>query len=166
VRATVDGELETAHGARSGFTDHKSHDVVIEAQLYRPLTPGQLAELHTQHHEIAAHTVTHPILTNVDNEHLHAELVNSRAQLENWIGAPVTGFCYPNGSFDERVEQAVKDVGYMYACTTSSGMNRASQSHMQLSRLAITMQRTVQIDGSADIRGFRAELSRLREWLR
>ena len=50
---------------------------------------------------IGSHTMTHPILTSLPTDQLHAELRESRRTLESELGRPVPLFCYPNGNLDE-----------------------------------------------------------------
>ena len=61
------------------------------------MTTGQVRQLHASGMEIGAHTVNHPILTNLDPEEARREIGRSRHALEEAIGAPVTLFAYPNG---------------------------------------------------------------------
>jgi peptidoglycan/xylan/chitin deacetylase (PgdA/CDA1 family) len=37
------------------------------------------------------------------------------------IGAPVDGFCYPYGTIDRRVVDAVREAGYRYGCAIDPG---------------------------------------------
>ena len=90
---------------------------------YAAVTWDQLREMNQAGVEIGSHTVTHPILPNVDDEQLRYELVSSRTRLESELGTPVTLFCYPNGSYDDRVETAVRDAGYKLAVTTVPRLN-------------------------------------------
>jgi peptidoglycan/xylan/chitin deacetylase (PgdA/CDA1 family) len=90
---------------------------------YAALTWDQAREMDQAGIEIGSHTVTHPILPNVDDEQLRHELVDSRSKLEHELRRPVTLFCYPNGSYDERVEAAVREAGYKVAVTTIPRLN-------------------------------------------
>ena len=135
----------------------------LDLEPFRPMTPEQLALLHRRGHEIASHTVSHPILPQLDDDQLRRELEESAAKLSNWIDYKIVGFCYPNGDFNIRVEKAVRTAGYDYACTTRSGLNRIGCSPTRLARLSITIQRTTSAEGGHDPLGYRAELCRLRE---
>ena len=84
---------------------------------------------------IGSHTVTHPILTRVDDHQLMAELDNSRARIEEMLGHPVELFCYPNGDFNERVRKEVERSGYKVAVTCESGLNNADQDLLGLRRI-------------------------------
>ncbi|KJS28615.1 MAG: hypothetical protein VR64_23850 [Desulfatitalea sp. BRH_c12] len=137
----------------------------ISRGLYRPMSIKQVTALSKRGHEIGSHTVTHPILPQLDDALLKDELERSAQHLSEWTGTDVIGFCYPNGDLDERVERAVLDAGYQYACAMHSGFNRRAVL-TRLARLPITMQRTVRGGCTHDALGFRAELCRFRDWIR
>lgn len=71
--------------------------------------------------EIGSHGLTHVDLTKADDALLHAETAESRAVLSELIGAHVEGFCYPYGTIDQRVVDAVRAAGYTYACAIDPG---------------------------------------------
>ncbi|MEV0171940.1 polysaccharide deacetylase family protein [Streptomyces sp. NPDC050803] len=71
--------------------------------------------------EIGSHGLTHVDLTKADDARLRAETAESRALLSELISAPVTGFCYPYGTVDQRAVDAVRDAGYAYGCAIDPG---------------------------------------------
>jgi peptidoglycan/xylan/chitin deacetylase (PgdA/CDA1 family) len=71
--------------------------------------------------EVGSHGLTHVDLTKADDALLHAEVAGSRAALSEVIGAPVDGFCYPYGTIDRRVVDAVREAGYGYGCAIDPG---------------------------------------------
>ncbi|MFE3030336.1 polysaccharide deacetylase family protein [Streptomyces canus] len=71
--------------------------------------------------EIGSHGLTHLDLTTVDDLRLKTEVVESRAALEDLLGAPVDGFCYPYGTLHPRAVEAVRGAGYRYACAIDPG---------------------------------------------
>ncbi|MFV0135920.1 polysaccharide deacetylase family protein [Streptomyces sp. HMX87] len=71
--------------------------------------------------EIGSHGLTHVDLTEADDATLRAEVAGSRARLTELTGAPVTGFCYPYGTVDRRVADAVRQAGYGYGCAIDPG---------------------------------------------
>lgn len=71
--------------------------------------------------EIGSHGMTHLDLTRADDITLKSEVVESRATLEELTGAPVSGFCYPYGTLDQRAVDTVRDAGYTYACAIDPG---------------------------------------------
>ncbi|WP_353178131.1 polysaccharide deacetylase family protein [Salinisphaera sp. T5B8] len=67
---------------------------------------------------IGAHTVSHPDLRYTTDAELDTELVDGRAQLEEWIDARVTALAYPYGDTDHRVRRATAAAGYRRAYLT------------------------------------------------
>ena len=63
--------------------------------------------------EIGSHTMTHPVLTNVDDSTLAAELTRSKAELERLTARPCTAVSYPTGRCDARVVTAAEAAGYV-----------------------------------------------------
>ena len=79
------------------------------------LTWEQSREMSKCGFEFGSHSVTHPILTRLDDAALDWELVESRACIEREIGKCIDVIAYPEGgpnSFDARVIAAVKRAGY------------------------------------------------------
>lgn len=85
--------------------------------------------------EIGSHTLTHPILTNISDERLRAELRGSRSRLEARLERQVKLFCYPNGDYDARVKRAAADAGYRSAVTVEAGLNRDECDPLTLRRV-------------------------------
>ncbi|MFF8590619.1 polysaccharide deacetylase family protein [Streptomyces sp. NPDC015220] len=71
--------------------------------------------------EIGSHGLTHVDLTRADDSTLRAEVAESRAQLTELTGVRTDGFCYPYGTIDARVVEAVREAGYAYACAIDPG---------------------------------------------
>jgi peptidoglycan/xylan/chitin deacetylase (PgdA/CDA1 family) len=71
--------------------------------------------------EIGSHGLTHVDLTTAEDIALHGEVADSRKLLEELTDSPVTGFCYPYGTLDQRVVDAVRAAGYDYACAIDPG---------------------------------------------
>ncbi len=77
--------------------------------------------------EFGSHTVTHPILSTVDDEALNRELVNSRQKLERELGKPVSILAYPIGeasAFNDKVIGAAQSAGYRIGVCYVEGVNR------------------------------------------
>lgn len=56
---------------------------------------------------LQAHSITHPILTNVTDDKIEYEIGESKRELERLIGKEVEFFSYPNGSYGNRELQIV-----------------------------------------------------------
>ena len=102
------------------------------------LTPAMLHALDASDIEIGAHTVSHPILTSLDDESARFEITAGKAQLESLIGKPVRLFAYPNGKvgkdFDARHVDMVRQAGFFAAFTTAIGAITGDQDRFQLPR--------------------------------
>lgn len=89
---------------------------------FGPINWDEAREMDAAGVEIASHTVTHPILTGVDDARLRRELRDSKARLESVLGRAVEGFCYPNGDADGRVRREAELAGYTRAVTVEEGL--------------------------------------------
>ncbi|MCD2519389.1 polysaccharide deacetylase family protein [Massilia sp. G4R7] len=102
------------------------------------LTRDMLLNLDRHGIEIGAHTVTHPILTSLDDSAARSEIVAGKQQLEAILGKPVRLFAYPNGKvgmdFDQRHVAMVREAGFDAAFTTAVGAITPEQDRFQLPR--------------------------------
>lgn len=144
--------------------ENAAHD--LNYDLFQPMQPEHLRKLAKVGHEIAGHTVNHPILTQLDDRRILHELAHSRATLQNWTDDSIQGLCYPNGNFNSRVLRLATQLGYRYACTTRPGVNGINSSPMQLKRVAITQRHVLNSRRGADTRAFRSEVCQFRQWMR
>jgi peptidoglycan/xylan/chitin deacetylase (PgdA/CDA1 family) len=87
--------------------------------------------------EIGSHTRHHYRLTDdLPAPLLYDEVVGSRQQLEEGLGAPVKLFCYPNGDASRAAEELV-GRHYAAAVTTRRGINTGSTPAHALSRIGV-----------------------------
>ena len=106
---------------------------------WRPPWDGMLGfedlrVLHEAGHEIGSHSFSHPLLPQCDDRELEREVHESRRQLERELGAPISSFCYPNGSWNARTLEAVRKAGYLRAVTTDHGWNGQNSEPFSLRR--------------------------------
>ncbi len=85
--------------------------------------------------EIGAHTVNHRALGNDTLQDVYYEVYESKAQLEQLIGNPVTNFAYPYGSFDDQAVSLVKSAGFDTAVTTVPGDDLSFEDRFILQRV-------------------------------
>lgn len=65
-----------------------------------------------QNHEVAAHSLTHPILTTLSDEDVIFQMQEDARNLEQLTGHKVNGFAYPGGYceyYDERVKKVIRE---------------------------------------------------------
>ena len=102
------------------------------------MSSKQVAALHAAGMQIGAHTVTHPILAEIELDSARGEIARGRARLEQIVGAPVRLFAYPNGRplRDYRREHAalVRELGFDAAVSGSWGTARADADLFQIPR--------------------------------
>jgi hypothetical protein len=136
------------------------------AKSFKLMSEDQIRLLASQGHEIGSHTISHPLLPQLDLSSQTCEIFESREHLGEILDQKPEGFCYPNGDKDERVFELVREAGYRYACTTEYGLNQSGVEMMNLKRLDMNPQRVARRDGSLDTRAFTGELCGYREKLR
>ncbi len=84
-----------------------------------------------KNHEVAVHTLTHPRLTEIeDEEEIVRQVEENRRTLEKLVGYPVVGMAYPCGgvNHDDRVVDILaRRTGVKYARTVTSTYSFAPQ---------------------------------------
>lgn len=84
-------------------------------------------------HEIAAHTLTHPTLTRIDDAEVIRQVEQDRLALSELVGYEVRGFAYPGGgvNYDGRISDIIqKNTGVRYCRTTVSTHSFDLQSNL------------------------------------
>ncbi len=81
------------------------------------LTAPHLREL-AKRFELGSHTIDHVFLESVAPEEARNQVVAGKRWLEDVLGRPVGGFCYPGGSYNDEIRSIVKEAGFTYARTT------------------------------------------------
>jgi peptidoglycan/xylan/chitin deacetylase (PgdA/CDA1 family) len=81
----------------------------------RPLAWSDAEVLLARGWEVGSHTMTHPLLTDVDDQRLRNELAQSRTAIESRLGS-CTSLAYPYGIADARTAEAARQAGYGVAC--------------------------------------------------
>ena len=98
----------------------------------------QIAELSREGFEILSHTMSHPILTQIDADSLGYELLESRKRLEEIIQGEVSGVSYPNGACNKAVCIAAKDAGYTFGFTVVPETADCSAGDMTTGRFSVS----------------------------
>lgn len=94
--------------------------------LSRPLAWGQVREMADAGIEFGSHSVSHPVLSQLEDDELKHELEESKRTIEEQVGQPVQTLSYPVGgtaAFNERVQSAVRAAGYALAVSYIHGSN-------------------------------------------
>lgn len=81
------------------------------------MTEDEIASLREKH-EIGAHTLRHPKLTEVSTIEARSEILESKQWVEQITGTKCDMFCYPYGMWNESVKELVMQAGFKGARTT------------------------------------------------
>lgn len=115
--------LKCTFNLNSGLTSPESIWYGNGVKIER-MPPEMLPELY-KGHEIASHSVKHRDLTKMDSHEIFMDIKQDIAFLENLFGCKISGFAYPFGATDDRVEDVLAHCGIKYARGVNSSKNFA-----------------------------------------
>jgi peptidoglycan/xylan/chitin deacetylase (PgdA/CDA1 family) len=102
------------------------------------MSTDQVRSLHSGGMEIGAHTVTHPILAQIDPARAEREIQDGKRRLEAITGKPIALFAYPNGKpvrdYGSEHVGMVKKLGFQAAVSTAWGAAHPASDPFQLPR--------------------------------
>lgn len=101
------------------------------------MSAEDLRQLAAAGHEIGSHSCSHEILPQLADAELAPEILASKAQLEEKSGQAVRSFCFPNGDFDARCLELVRNAGYEASVTTVEGRNLPMADPFTLRRIFV-----------------------------
>lgn len=101
------------------------------------LSYAQLKELSALGFEIGCHSMTHPYLTDLDEENLRREIAESKIHLEQIVGGAVEHFSCPGGRYDRRVLRVARSAGYRSVSTSRIHANSPGTNRFSLGRVAM-----------------------------
>lgn len=95
---------------------------------------SEIQEMHRWGIDFGAHTLTHPDLTRLPLEQVKTEVCDSKAIVEDALGATVTSFAYPYGRYDRQSQGVVQQH---FACAVSDrlGLTTARSDPYALERV-------------------------------
>ena len=82
-----------------------------------------------------AHGVRHRPLTDMTIDDAEREIVESRKSVEGWVGGAIDLFCYPDGKFNDQVEDVLRKHGFTAACATGRSLNAGQVDPLALKRI-------------------------------
>ena len=111
-------------------------DVRDRGEAADPLmSAAEIREWLAAGHQIGAHTLTHPSLTEIPAGRAKEEISASKKSLEDTFGVGVRHFCYPYGKWNRLVRDLVEEAGYDTAVTLEFGVNSAVPDPFALKRI-------------------------------
>jgi len=115
---TLIGRLKDLNGeqrtiAVERILDQASHGGQAPPIAFSPLSLTGLRQLSDcPLISLEAHSHCHNILTQIDDQAIRTSIQTSKQLLNTWTGKPVNFFAYPNGNYDQRVVNIVKESGF------------------------------------------------------
>jgi len=84
--------------------------------------------------ECGSHTLTHPDLTRISPRHADEEIIESKREIEDKTGQPVSLFAYPYGSYNSHIRTTVRSH-FKGACSTRLGNVRSGADPYTIRRI-------------------------------
>jgi peptidoglycan/xylan/chitin deacetylase (PgdA/CDA1 family) len=87
--------------------------------------------------DVGSHTQTHANLVELPDDAARKQILQSKDELQQMLGAEVRHFCYPYGWFEPNHENMVHEAGYITATTTRRGRAQAGDNLYTLNRVLV-----------------------------
>lgn len=139
------------------------------ADEFLPMTWNDVARCATQGVTFGPHTVTHPILSQVDDQRAKAELEGSWRRLRSSTSAAIPVFCYPNGdyaSFTDRERGILASIGLRAAVISEEHFTTSQHARTDASRGIVELPRFPYPDDTAQFRQLVGGMERVKRRLR
>jgi peptidoglycan/xylan/chitin deacetylase (PgdA/CDA1 family) len=107
----------------------------------------EIRAMHKSGISFGAHTLTHPDLTTLTEARAREEIWESKARIEDALGAPVTCFAYPYGAVNA-LSRAVVAEQFACACTDRLGIVTPRSDALTLERVEAYYLRDVPVAGT------------------
>lgn len=114
----------------------------------KSITWEQLAELRDEGVEIGCHTVSHINLRTprggtpeAQEQWLHDEIIGSKKLIEQKLGVECATFAYPEGKYNPRILELIKEATYLAAFTVYGQRITHSSPHDRIGRFAWSTKR-------------------------
>jgi peptidoglycan/xylan/chitin deacetylase (PgdA/CDA1 family) len=101
------------------------------------LTWPEVADAASAFVRFGAHTMDHVRLTRVHHGIAYEQCTESKRRIGQSTGVACDHFCYPYGSFDDKVANIVSAAGYRTAVTSEEGLNEVGTDLLRLRRIHI-----------------------------
>lgn len=102
------------------------------------ISKEQIEQLDKEGFEIFSHTLSHPVLTEINDDRLETELVESKQELERIVNHEIIGISYPHGACGNRVCEAAERAGYKLGFTIEPSMVESSTDNLKIGRFSVS----------------------------
>jgi peptidoglycan/xylan/chitin deacetylase (PgdA/CDA1 family) len=107
----------------------------IQREKFDLMNWEELQSLNPKLITIGSHSMFHPILSNIAEDEIQTEIVESRRLLEQRLQRPIEYFCYPNGNYDDKIVSAVRNT-YTAAIAVASRIVTVGDDPYRLPRIS------------------------------
>ena len=122
---------------------------------------AKLLELLDNGMEIGSHTINHAPLALIDPKYLPWEVGSAKKFIEkNLDGYILKGIAYPNGGYNAKVLEAVREYEFTYGLTGKVGAN----TYESFKKAPFELQRISIVDDGNGLEGFKRRLERAYLW--
>ena len=97
-----------------------------------------IRQLHREGAHFGSHAMSHPRLSKLPTPAMRSEIFDSKAALEDLLGAEVADFCYPYGDYNDTAPRLVEEAGYRTGLTCVRGSANTATTPFELPRKAIS----------------------------
>lgn len=118
------------------------------------LTDEQMREMASHGISIQSHTLTHCVLSELDDESARRELQESQRRLQEITKRPVQHIAIPRAGYSRRIRRLVAEAGYRTACCNNKGTSNGLSDPLALPRIVI--ERDMSLDDFARYLGPRS----------
>jgi peptidoglycan/xylan/chitin deacetylase (PgdA/CDA1 family) len=101
------------------------------------LTEDQAREMASAGIELQSHTLTHAILTELDDEAVTHELEESKRRIRAITDRPVRHLAVPRAAHSRRIERLARAAGYETACCNNKGTANGRTNPMAIPRVVV-----------------------------
>ena len=116
-----------------------NEDIPKEIGKNKTLTWDEVKEMSENNINFGAHTVNHPILTNISLKQAELEISQSKKDIEKRLNKPITTFSYPNGlasDYNTEIIDLLKKYGFTCAVTRIPNTINSKTSLFELGRVS------------------------------
>jgi peptidoglycan/xylan/chitin deacetylase (PgdA/CDA1 family) len=99
----------------------------------------QLREMVAAGMEVGSHSLTHPFVDGLDHAGLRREFGDSKAMIEDRLGAAVRCASLPHGWAAPDLETVLRDLGYRAFCTSRVGWWHPGDSALAIPRVRVSL---------------------------
>ena len=129
--------IKTRKNAVSEIIDKYPYDTKTNNKL-APLSITDIEEMSMSPFVIfGAHSHCHNILTQLEYNQTLLSIEESKKYLEKWTNKPVNHFAYPNGNYDAKTIQALKETEFVSSQTVNTDLWGKSQSLFEIPRVSV-----------------------------